>query len=338
MKAVPYSVAIDPDRDDFDLVDLGPTRFRGFATGFLYDDGHMEGGEVLSSAVTVADYDEKFIAKLLELGPPQRARDMLQHHLDQSIRHHGNEMVFLDHFECVILYALEQHYQNLPVTKVCRTWFDKTMDNIHKQHRRERDHFLSKAYEQAVTDAPEDPLSVTRDPIDFGSSLGFDEATTTRIMLNLVDEGLVMSSLGLGMLMITAKGRRYLEQLHGDDDPRLNPPVIINNITADNSSTVQVANSSTHVKQTATRGDGIQEARMFADRLGMALPEIQKVAPAEQFAELKDELEFLKRKLDSPAPPRSVIKTIKDELLKRVIGLPFDAAKWLGPEMIQGLS
>jgi hypothetical protein len=37
------------------------------------------------------------------------------------------------------------------------------------------------------------------------------------------------------------------------------------------------------------------------------------------------------------SPNKSVVKTIKDELIKRVVGLPFDAAKWFGPEIIQGL-
>jgi hypothetical protein len=50
-----------------------------------------------------------------------------------------------------------------------------------------------------------------------------------------------------------------------------------------------------------------------------------------------EELEFLKKKLDSPAPSKTMIMTIKDELIKRVIGLPFDAAKWFGPEIFQGL-
>lgn len=61
------------------------------------------------------------------------------------------------------------------------------------------------------------------------------------------------------------------------------------------------------------------------------------MAPADQFAEIKDELEFLKKKLDSSAPSKSVVKTIKDELIKRVVGLPFDAAKWFGPQILQGL-
>jgi hypothetical protein len=32
-----------------------------------------------------------------------------------------------------------------------------------------------------------------------------------------------------------------------------------------------------------------------------------------------------------------VIKTIKDELVKRVVGLPFEVAKWFGPEILQWL-
>jgi hypothetical protein len=46
---------------------------------------------------------------------------------------------------------------------------------------------------------------------------------------------------------------------------------------------------------------------------------------------------FLRKKLDSAAPSKSVVKTIKDELIKRVVGLPFDATKWFGPEILERL-
>lgn len=335
MNDAPYSIApAGEEEGEFDLYNIGPTK-SVFVGGIIGGDRFDARDMFTTHTVDRKDYDEQFAKKLVEIDPPHRVHKFLDHHLQHSITNLGGAWVFLDHFKYTILHPLEQHRAKSPHVAAASDWFKKTMDNIHKQHLRERNYFLSEAYRAALRDAPDDPLSVTRDPIEFGAGVGFDEATTTRIMIELVDEGLVTSSIGMDMLMVTGKGRRYLEQLHGDDDPRLNPPTIINNITAGNSSTVQVANSSAHATQTANRGDEIQDARTFVQQLSTALPEIEKVAPADQFNEIKDELEFLRKKLDSTTPSKTVIKTIKDELIKRVIGLPFDAAKWFGPEILQ---
>lgn len=338
MNEAPYSLApAGQDEGEFDLFNLGPTKsvfVGGIIGGSNPDMSHL----FTTHTVDRKDYDEQFAEKMMKIDPPHRVHAFLDYHLQHSIEKLGGASVFLDHFKYTILHPLEQHRAKSPHVAAASDWFKKTMDNIHKQHRRERNYFLSEAYRVVYEHNPSGPLQVSLDPVEFGKSIGFDEAATTRIMHDLVDEGLVTSSLGMGMLMVTAKGRRYLEQLHGDDDPRLNPPTIVqNNYNASGGSILQVANASPHATQTANVGDVIQEARTFADQLSAALPEIQKVATPDQFTEITDELEFLKKKLDSTTPPKNVIKTIKDELIKRVIGLPFDAAKWFGPEILQGL-
>lgn len=333
----PYSIALRATGHEFDLQDLGATKsvfVGGIIGGNNPDTSHL----FTTHSVTREDYDQDFREKLMEIDPPQRVRDFLQHHLQHSITNLGGASVFLDHFEYVILHWLEQYKSKSPNTAAARAWYDKTMDNIHKQHRRERDYFLSEAFRIAHEHSPSNPLQVNLNPRELGKHLGFDEDTTTRIMNDLVDEKLVESGLGMHMLLIQPKGRRYLEQLHGDDDPRLNPPTVVNHTyNASGGSILQVANASPNATQTASVGDEIQEARTFAQQLSTALPEIEKVAPADQLAEIKDELEFLKKKLDSTTPSKSVVKTIKDELIKRVVGLPFDAAKWFGPQFLQGL-
>lgn len=337
MNDAPYSIAPAGEEDgEFDLYNIGPTK-SVFVGGIIGGDRFDARDLFTTHTVDRKDYDEQFAKKLVEIDPPHRVHKFLDHHLQHSITNLGGAAVFLDHFKYTILHPLEQHRAKSPHVAAASDWYTKTMDNIHKQHRRERNYFLSEAFRVAHEHSPSSPLQVSLDPVEFGKSIGFDEATTTRNMIDLVDEGLVTSSLGMGMLMVTGKGRRYLEQLHGDDDPRVNPPTIINNITAGNNSTVQVANASANATQTANRGDEIQDARTFVQQLSTALPEIEKVAPADQFTEIKDELEFLKKKLDSTAPSKSVVKTIKDELIKRVVGLPFDAAKWFGPQFLQGL-
>ena len=333
----PYSIApAGTVGHEFDLRDLGATKsvfVGGIIGGNNPDTSHL----FTTHSVTREDYDQDFREKLMDIDPPQRVRDFLQHHLQHSITNLGGASVFLEHFEYVILHWLEQYKSKSPNAAAARAWYDKTMNNIHKQHRRERDYFLSEAFRIAHEHSPSNPLQVNLNPRELGKHLGFDEDTTSRIMNDLVDEKLVESGLGMHMLLIQPKGRRYLEQLHGDDDPRRNPPTIVNQNNASGGSILQVATGSPNATQTANVGDVIQEARTFTDQLSAALPEIQKVAPADQFTEITDELEFLKKKLDSAAPNKSVVKTIKDELIKRVIGLPFDAAKWFGPEILERL-
>ncbi|MBJ6118989.1 hypothetical protein JAO76_12345 [Pontibacter sp. BT310] len=86
-----------------------------------------------------------------------------------------------------------------------------------KQQLKEKNYFLKKAYEAAYEYAPSSPLSVSLDPFEFGKSIGYDEAQTERIMLELVEDGYVQSSLGLGMLIVTKFGLKYLRDI--EDEP-----------------------------------------------------------------------------------------------------------------------
>jgi hypothetical protein len=86
-----------------------------------------------------------------------------------------------------------------------------------KQQLKDKNLFLRKAYEAAYEYAPSSPLSVSLDPREFGKSIGFDEIHTERIMMELVADGYVQSSLGMGMLMVTRLGLSYLTEI--EDEP-----------------------------------------------------------------------------------------------------------------------
>ncbi len=86
-----------------------------------------------------------------------------------------------------------------------------------KQQLKDKNLFLRKAYETAYEYAPSNPLSVSLDPREFGKSIGFDEIQTERIMMELVADGYVQSSLGMGMLMVTRLGLSYLTEI--EDEP-----------------------------------------------------------------------------------------------------------------------
>jgi hypothetical protein len=317
MIEAPYSIAPEGHEEgEFDLYNLGPTK-SVFVGGIIGSENFDAGGMFSTHQVDRKDYDELFAKKLLKIDPPHRVHAYLEHHLRHSIDKLGGASVFLDHFKYTILHPLEQHRAYSPHVAAASDWYNKTMDNIHKQHRRERNYFLSEAFRVAHEHSPSSPLQVSLDPVEFGKSIGFDEAATTRIMHDLVDEGLVTSSLGMGMLMVTGKGRRYLEQLHGDDDPRLNPPTIVNNTyNASGGSILQVATHSPHATQTANVGDQLAETRAFTERVTAKLDEIQQLITAEQFVSLKADLEFLKEKLDEPKPRLSLIAQLQQGIME----------------------
>ncbi len=81
----------------------------------------------------------------------------------------------------------------------------------------EKNRFLKKAYEVAYDDNPSSPLSIGLEPIEVGKLLGFNEINTERIMMELVEDRYVESSLGMGILFITNQGLKYLRQI--EDEP-----------------------------------------------------------------------------------------------------------------------
>jgi DNA-binding MarR family transcriptional regulator len=277
--------------------------------------------------ITRSDYDAKFVDKLLKIDPPQRVRQFLQHHLDHNINNLDGPMEFLDHLKYVVLHRLKKSTSANAV--VAKDWHTQAMENIHKQHRRQRDHFLSEGFRIANENNPSGPLQVNLNPRELGKHIGYDGTTTTRIMHDLVDEGYVTSGLGMNMMLITPSGRAYLEKLHGDDQPA-QAGTIINNITAGASANVQVQNNSANAIQTAQAGDMITELKSFTEQLSAGLPELQNHVDAGTFTDIQEDLEFIKRKLQAPAPSKPLLQTAKEELVKKLVGLPLDAAKAAG--------
>jgi len=334
MIETPYRVAPKGTNEhEFDLLDMGPTQ-----TNFIMGIGG--GGRPFKSITSTVntkaeDYDKQFREKLRKVDPPQRVRAFLNHHLEHYQQPHGDPAPFLDHLKYVVLHPLEAVRAKSPQVAAAFDWFNKIMDSMHKQHQVTKAKFLSRAFELALEKDPAKPTRVQVTIEEMATLMDIDAATARRIRDELAQDGLVKRIGNYPMFLIEPEGRRAVERMHTEGGSTL--PTIVNQYNASGGSILQVATGSPNATQTANVGDVIQEARTFIDQLSAALPEIQKVAPAEQYEEIKDELVFLKKKLDSAAPNKSVVKTIKDELVKRVVGLPFDVAKWFGPKILQGL-
>jgi hypothetical protein len=105
----------------------------------------------------------------------------------------------------------------------------------------EKNVFLEKFYEYACKEAPGSPLSFYCDPIEFGKLIGFDENTTSRIVVELVGDQYATSGLGMKMFMITNYGVNYLRGLQRSNR-NLDAPITINA----NKSTVQIQHSTSN--------------------------------------------------------------------------------------------
>lgn len=102
------------------------------------------------------------------------------------------------------------------------------------QQLEEKNKYLKVAYEEAYKYAPDSPLSVNINPRALGKHIGFDEATTSRIVRELVADGYAESSLGMGNLMITMGGLNYLRKI---ETPSNDNSII--NLNIGNNSNVQ---------------------------------------------------------------------------------------------------
>jgi hypothetical protein len=115
--------------------------------------------------------------------------------------------------------------------------------------------------------------------------------------------------------VVTQEGRRALERAETDRAAS----ITVNNITADNRSSVQVANASSYTTQTANVGDELQETRDFVNCTTGKLDQIQQLITTEQFKALKVDLDYLKTKLAEPKPKSSLIAQLRQGIIE---GLP----------------
>lgn len=95
-----------------------------------------------------------------------------------------------------------------------------------KQQLDEKNIFLRKAYEAAYEYAPSNPLSVSLKPMEFGKSIGFENDTIRRVVMELVDDGYAESSLGMRMLIVTRQGLNYLREI--EDEPLMPSSIVLN--------------------------------------------------------------------------------------------------------------
>jgi hypothetical protein len=129
--------------------------------------------------------------------------------------------------------------------------------------------------------------------------MDIDAATARRIRDELAQYGLVKRIGNYPMFLIEPEGRRAVERMHTEGSSTLRT-IVQNNYNASGGSILQLATNSPNATQTANMGDQLAETRAFTERVTAKLEEFQQLISAEQFVNLKADMECLKAKLDEP--------------------------------------
>ncbi len=314
-----YSICSDRiKKHEFDLKDLGNSIWRGFSAAFAYEDGRIEGGESLSSPTTLKDYDEEFFKVLMRMEPPYRVNDFLTHHSDYfSLVKKGDHELFVKHIKYVILPKVRKT-KRLEYIELIENWIQiKDKMNLLEQLQ-QKNEFLKRAYKLAVETSPSNPLSVSINPIEFGRSIDFDEDTTKRIMVECVSEGLVSSSLGLKMLLMTQKGVNYLRECEFDIQP--SNPISVS--VGDNSILQFQNNAFNSTQKIRTDSEHINLLETLIRDIKTQMEVIRAHLNPTQVEHLISDIDYLENNLKRPKKDFGILKTVTLNVLNVLKKVP----------------
>jgi hypothetical protein len=238
-----YSIYQDEKtRNEFDIKKLDDNLYRD-SVASLWNIESIKNPIINTSPPTIDDYDNKFVDLIVSLDPIYIIEDCLNYHFDNYKKDNNNVELFIKHIEFVIIPKIKI-FKRQECLDLINIWINKNKEIMIRKQLQEKTEFLKKAYEKAIEVAPSSPLSVSLKPIEFGKSIGFSESKTKRIMHELVNDDYVQSSLGMGILIVTNNGLKYLQEL--EIRPEL-PPI---NFNVGNNSNIQFQQGTINSNQT----------------------------------------------------------------------------------------
>lgn len=309
------------DKDSFDLADLGPTRTHLTPFGFMRN-GKLEGFEPFVVPTRASDYDEAFLKKLLAIQPVYATTELLSYHFDHFLQKQENGREFLHHLEYVLLPQLK-NVTGTAHAVLAQEWLTTQKNLMLSQYKQQRLDFLAAAYKAACTHPSGQPLSIKINPLALGQELNLDRATVSRIVTELVQDGLVNSTLGMGSMQVTRAGVRQLEESESAS-ASLSPTLqqnfhfahgsIPNIATASGANSVQVTNTGAGAQLNVASGGTVQQ--MAAGQPAASLPDLiaqlrrafaaePKLAAHQEDAE--EEFNRLEAQLQRPEPKKSLL-------------------------------
>jgi len=271
------------------------------------------------------DYLEDFKKKFRELQAGSETEEYLGVHFRHFMEYSGLKgRVFLDKIEYGVLHDLEK--QKSPHVKPLTRWINnqRKMDLMNEEQRKVE--YLKYAFEVAREYSPSNPYSVSLKPLELGFSKGFAKDEITRIVVELRDDDLVQSTLGMKALFVTQKAKRFLTHLERSNEaggfgvPYINNSINIGgkvhagNFMAHSTQSTQDASQVTVTNQQIS--EFISELRAKADSLPLS---------KEDIADIKEDVEAIKGQLAKPAPKEFKVQNHLRSILSYLSSIPKEA-------------
>ena len=325
-----YSLAGEAAASSFDLADLGTTRTEITPFGVIHSNGYLEGFEPFEVAIRAEDYDESFLQKLRALRPVYAAGELLTYHFDYFLRTAGTGLEFLQHVEYVLLPKLATATSTVQAGLV-EQWLITQKTFMLSHHKQQRLHFLAEAYKAACTYSPGQPLSVTIKPFLLGEELNLDRATVSRIVNELVQDGLLSATLGMQLITVTRSGARQLEEA---EQPAERPAAVQHNFhfapgatpnIATGANAVQVTNTGAGAQVNVASGHAMQQTVGTTASLPDLVAQLRAAFAAEpRLAAYQDESAEEFQRLET--------QLARPEVKKNLVGRSFEVLRDLAQE------
>jgi len=295
------------NKSEYDIRELADKTHRGYEVAFIDGYGNMTGGGSMSTKTTTKDYDDKFYKKLIDIAPAYNVSELLDHHFYNFKIKNKQSDLFLRHIQYVILPRLSKHYKK-EYYEITHEWLTKNNKQMLRKQLEEKNNYLKKAYEEAIKFSPSSPLSVTINPIELGKSIGYELDTTKRIVNELIQDGYLESTIGMGIIMVTHWGLMYLNDMELKNTNTVIPNFNIN--VGDNSNfqfQQGTTNSSQNIEIQASEKD---DYKNFLKEIRDNITTIENYLKHDEKEDLHVEVEYLDKTLNKNNPKKELINTI----------------------------
>ncbi|MEZ5196373.1 MAG: hypothetical protein R2764_08235 [Bacteroidales bacterium] len=297
-------------KHEFDLNDLGNSVYRGMSMAFVYGDGRVEGGDIWTSPPEQKDYDKELQKTILKLNPIYKIPDFLDYHYKHYCKT-NKPALFISHIKYVILDYFDQ-INKKPIIELIKNWITKIEKMNLLEFEKQKYDFLCQAYEIAIKEDPEDPLSAWFNTQELGKEMQIEIHKMEELVISLCDDGYLSSTLGLLEFHITTEGYRYLlvkekEKFSPNDSKSIS-------ISGNSISNINIQQDTTQSQQIIVPNIEIEEIKGVVELVKSNISIIQKHLPEEHFEDFEDELRRLEKQIKKYQPDKSKIQRTMNEI------------------------
>jgi hypothetical protein len=301
-------------KNEFEIPHLGVQKWQGDLFAFSNGKGKIRsfGGGMYD--VKQEHYDYEFYLMLMEINPPYRLTEALDYHYNNYKIQLVKKDDFINHIEYVI-FPLVLKSNRTEHNELIKNWVAKNKQIMLDKHLEEKVSFLNKAYEVAIENCPQSPLSYKMGSVEIGKSIGLDENSIMRIMQELVSDGYAETGARYIFVILTNRGLSFLRSYLSSSQ---NQNLASINLTVGNNATFQIQNATHNSHQTINNNSTKEQLLRFIEEFRIGKEILKQNMKAEDLEELQIEVDYLERSVKSRKPNTTkvheVIKTIRSIL------------------------